>query len=43
MTPQQPIRVPVVNAPAAPHPHTGRAPDTAGHRARRTATVRGDV
>ncbi|WP_159403857.1 hypothetical protein [Streptomyces sp. NRRL S-646] len=36
MTTQQPIRVLVVDAPVAPDPHTGRAPDTALRRDQRT-------
>ncbi|MCD9878162.1 hypothetical protein [Streptomyces guryensis] len=32
MTTQQPIRVPVMDTPVAPHPHTGPAPDTTGHQ-----------
>jgi len=36
MTTPQPIRVLVVDAPVGPDQHAGRAPDTTGHRDRRT-------
>lgn len=36
MTTQQPLRVLVADTPAAPDPHTGPAPDTAGRRDQRT-------